>query len=473
MELDHSATIEYLALQVTPSGKIVGMDAIAKRQRLHWSTWAVIVARNPCSLNSLHTHTRRYAFPLLAAVLASFAAAAAARPPNVVLIVSDDQAWTDYGFMGHADIRTPRLDQLAAEGALFTRGYVPSSLCRPSLAALITGLYAHRHKITGNDPPPGVDRGEMLRHIRAVPTLPRLLAERGYRSFQAGKWWEGSYEQGGFTHGMSHGDTARGGRHGDLGLRIGREGLLPIFDFLDDCGETPFFLWYAPMLPHSPHDPPQRLLEKYAVAGRSPHVARYYAMCEWFDETCGELLDGLESRGLAGDTLVVYVTDNGWIQDPESRDFAPRSKRSPYEGGVRTPIVLRWPGHIAPRRDERTPVSSIDLAPTILAACGCRPAAEMPGVDLLDAMNPAGTRNAVFGEIFTHDAVDLDSPAANLLFRWCVVGDWKLIVPHDADRPAELFHVSDDPAEADDLADERPEVVQELRTALDLWWTPE
>src|SRR5688500_12346026 len=136
---------------------------------------------------------------LAAAMLACPARAADARPPNVVLIVSDDHAWTDYGFMGHAHIRTPNLDRLAAQSLVFRRGYVPSSLCCPSLASLITGRYPHQHKITSNDPPipPGVSQAEfqrsaafrdgreaMCRHLDAVPTLPRLLAANGYRSLQ-------------------------------------------------------------------------------------------------------------------------------------------------------------------------------------------------------------------------------------------------------------------------------------------------
>ena len=148
-----------------------------------------------------------------------------AKPPNVVMIVSDDQAWTDFGFMGHETIRTPHLDRLASQSAVFPRGYVPHSLCRPSLATMITGLYPHQHGITGNDPPKGTDRGEMLRHIRRLPTLPKLLGDRGYVSFQSGKWWEGSPELGGFTAGMTHGDPSRKGRHGDVGLSIGREGM--------------------------------------------------------------------------------------------------------------------------------------------------------------------------------------------------------------------------------------------------------
>ncbi|MDZ7618931.1 MAG: sulfatase-like hydrolase/transferase, partial [Patescibacteria group bacterium] len=260
--------------------------------------------------------------------------------PNIVLILSDDQAWTDYGFMGHPVIETPHLDRLAARSAFFPRAYVPTALCRPSLATLATGLYAHQHGISGNDPshalaPPNSPRYAELReqligHIDQHPTLPKLLAERGYLSHQSGKWWEGSYQRGGFTHGMTRGFPEPGGRHGDDGLRIGREGMTPIFEFIDHATAEgkPFLLWYAPFLPHTPHNPPERLLAKYRERVDSIHVARYYAMCEWFDETCGELLEHLDRKGLTRNTLVVYVGDNGWIQDPAANGFAPQSKQS-------------------------------------------------------------------------------------------------------------------------------------------------
>ena len=181
-----------------------------------------------------------------------------AGPPNVVLIIGDDQAWTDFGFMGHPVIKTPHLDRLAAQSALFPRGYVPTSLCRPSLATLLSGLYPHQHKICGNDPKPGVDRGVLLKHVERIPKLPALLGSNGYVSHQSGKWWEGNFALGGFTAGMTHGDPKRGGRHGDDGLRIGRQGMQPVFDFIDASAGKPFFLWYAPFLPHAPHNPPQR-----------------------------------------------------------------------------------------------------------------------------------------------------------------------------------------------------------------------
>ncbi len=415
----------------------------------------------------------------LALPVATLPVAAQAAPPNVVMIISDDQAWGDFGFMGHPVIHTPNLDRLASQSMVFTRGYVPSSLCRPSLATLATGLYPHQHRITSNDPPRGIAREEFLRQrqqqidcIDRVPTLPRLLAAQGYVSLQTGKWWEGNFRRGGFTDGMTHGDPKRGGRHGDLGLKIGREGLQPIFDFIDRAGQRPFFVWYAPFLPHSPHNPPQALLDRYRDKSDSIHVARYWAMCEWFDRTCGQLLQHLDRKGLADDTLVVFVVDNGWIQQSDASRYGPRSKRSPNEGGIRTPIMLRWPKRIRPGRDEQTPVISIDLAPTILAACGLEATPEMQGIDLLDRPTLA-KREAVFGEVFTHNAIDIQDPASSLEYRWCIEGRWKLIAPQASNVPdgsPQLYDVLADPHETKDLAAEQPERVKRLGGRIDAWW---
>ncbi len=416
---------------------------------------------------------------ILTALSALGSLAMAAETPNVVLIISDDQAWGDFGFMGHEVIQTPRIDRLASESLVFTRGYVPSSLCRPSLAMLATGLYPHQHKITSNDPPRKLPKPEFLSqrfqqiaYIDRVPTLPRMLAPRGYLSLQTGKWWEGHHSRGGFTHGMTHGDTTRGGRHGDEGLKIGRQGMQPIYDFIETAGERPFFIWHAPFLPHSPHNPPQRLLDKYVDKTDSLHVAKYWAMCEWFDETCGELLDHLDEKKLADDTLVLFVVDNGWIQSTDSPRYAPRSKQSQYDGGLRTPIMLRWPGRIEPRKDEKTPTLSIDLVPTILAACGLSPNAEMQGVNLLDS-GALAARNTIFGEIFEHNAVDIHDPVSSLKYRWCIKGDWKLILPDTANVPdgqVELYNVVADPFEKKNKAQAEPDRVARLRGLIDNWW---
>ena len=431
-------------------------------------------------------------FLLAIAFTFALAVPASAAPPNVVMILGDDQGWRDYGFMGHEHIKTPHLDKLASEGLLFQRGYVPSSLCRASLASMITGLYPHQHKITSNDPPlpkgltgaaankdPGFLklRREMVGYIEKVPTLPRMLEKQGYVSFQAGKWWEGNACRcGGFTEGMTHGEPDKNGRHGDEGLTIGREGMKPVFDFLDKvkADGKPFYVWYAPMMPHSPHNPPERLLAKYRNKTPSIHIARYWAMCEWFDETIGELLAKLDKNGQAKNTVVVYLHDNGWIQDPDSPNFAPKSKKSPYDGGLRTPIIVKWPGEVKPEVSDRLAMST-DLAPTILAMCGVKPTAEMPGLNLLD-FKALAARTAIFGEVFEHNAVDVHNPSANLQYRWIVEGHWKLILPHERNVPGgrrELYDLSKDPDEKDNLARKQPEKVADLTQKLDRWWKPE
>ncbi len=419
-------------------------------------------------------------------------------PPNIVLILSDDQSWTDYGFMGHPDIETPRLDRLAAESVTFPHGYVPTALCRPALASIATGLYAHRHGITGNDPAKtpvnaahaersGKDPREILiSNIDKHPTLPRLLTENGYLAFQSGKWWEGNYKRGGFTHGMTRGYPEPGGRHGDDGLKIGREGMEPIFDFMDTAvgGKKPFFVWYAPFLPHTPHNPPERLLEKYRKDGRPLPVAKYYAMCEWFDETCGQLLDRIDRLGIADNTLVIYVTDNGWIQNPKANSYAPRSKRSPNEGGTRTPIMFRWKGKLPPAtRDDLC--SSLDIMPTALAAAGIKPPSGLPGINLLPHLMDATTipRDAIYGENFAHDIADVMQPEASLLHRWVIRGRHKLILSYDgnpgknhnsttdaADSSPQLYDLAADPHEKRNLAAEQPQIVGELTPLIQNWY---
>ena len=433
----------------------------------------------------------RCVFAALLGVAPLVAGSASPAPrPNVVLILSDDQGWTDYGFMGHPVIRTPHLDRLAAESLLFTRGYTAAPLCRPALASLITGRPVHEHRICGNDiARPGATAGgrmarnqpagaalyeSLIGRIETVPTLPRLLAPHGYRSFQAGKWWEGASARGGFTEGMTHGDPARGGRHGDDGLTIGREaGLDPVARFLDDmaASNTPFFLWYAPMLPHDPHDPPAALLEDYRSRAGSESEARYSANCERFDATCGELLALLDARGLRTNTIVFYTCDNGWICDPAAPNrFAPRSKGTPYEAGIRTPVMISWPGRIAPRRDDVNPVSNLDFVPTVLALLDLEQPAGLTGLDLTDSRAVA-KRPAVFGSSFAHNVADLERPEASLVSRWLVTRDWKLIAW--ADRPAELFALPDDPAERADRAAAEPRRVRGLRKQLDAWWRPD
>ena len=216
----------------------------------------------------------------------------------------------------------------------------------------------------------------------------------GYVSLQTGKWWEGDPLEHGFTQAMTRGFPKPGGRHGDDGLKIGREGLGPIPSFIKNAVKQnkPFLLWYAPFMPHAPHTPPADILAKYQKPGRPKVLAKYYAMCDWFDQTCGEVLDLVEEAGVTDNTIVIYVCDNGWIQRvPDTKvpngwqtHFAPRSKQTAYEGGIRTPIMVKWPaGGIKPKLDHQTLISSIDLVPTILETCDVKAPEGLPGKSLL------------------------------------------------------------------------------------------
>jgi arylsulfatase A-like enzyme len=415
-----------------------------------------------------------------------------------VLIISDDQAWTDYGFMGHPAIKTPNLDRLASRSLVFAHGYVAAPLCRPSLASMVTGLYPQDHGITGNDVNGSKNRAELDRPLRESfhkhPSVIKRLTASGYLTHQSGKWWEGSYQDGGFTHGMTHGDPKRGGRHGDNGLEIGRKGLKPITEFIDHAvsEEKPFFLWYAPFLPHTPHNPPKRLVEKYAGDGRADDVVKYYAMCDWFDETCGELLGYLDEKKLSDNTMVIYICDNGWAasstraDDPTQKlwkGYAQRSKSTPFENGIRTPIMVSWPARIQPAKVADF-AHAIDLFPTIAAAVGFDVPSELDGVNLLDD-KAREARKTVFGVTHSVHNMTPGDPAGTLQYLWCVDGDWKLIIRHHGSDtteyrnlhiwdkvPVRLYHLSEDPHEENNLADAEPGKVEALRKKIDVWWTP-
>ncbi len=411
--------------------------------------------------------------------------------PDVVFIISDDQAWSDYSFMGHEHIQTPHIDQLAREALTFTRGYVPDSLCRPSLATMISGLYPHQHGIVGNDPPastPGEGRMARYRspdyqadieqflklHIDRIDTLPDRLKPLGYTSFQTGKWWEGKPSRGGFDRGMTHADHNRGGRHGDDGLKIGREGMEPIKDFINQSRTAgkPYFLWYAPFLPHTPHNPPQALLTKYRPLAPSEPIAKYWAMCEWFDQTIGQLREIINQQGRPDNTVILYVCDNGWINLKDKSAYAPKSKRSQYDGGIRTPIMVHFPGRVKPQRDEVNLASSIDLVPTTMALVGLPVDARLPGINLTDRAQVTA-RDTLYGEIFEHDIQSMDDPETSLMYRWVIEKKRKVIVPNPARVPdgvVELYDLQQDPWEETNLAQQNADEVKRLTAKLDAWW---
>ena len=409
------------------------------------------------------------------------------KSPNIILILSDDQSWTDYSFMGHEYIQTPRIDRLAAEGVTFTRGYTTAPLCSPALASIATGLYPHQHGILGNDPVFEssnktystnwlVDRMKAyenyIKDFEKLETIADQLSRRGYRSLQVGKWWLGNYKSGGFDAGMTHGDPSHGGRHGDEGLKIGREGLDIVYNFIDSsmANDKPFYVWYAPFLPHAPHNPPDSLRQKYLSHATTEAVANYWAMCEWFDITCGQLVDYVDQKGIADETLFIYVTDNGWIQDTEKpNQYAPRSKREPYEMGIRTPIIFRWKNGIIPLMDTTHAVSSIDIATTIYGICGIEPPAGLQGINALDS-TAVSSRDLIFAETYAHDFNVIDS---SLYYRIAIDIPYKLILPDSNNKPGkemELFDLYKDPFEMNNLASSQPEKANDLLRKTNEWW---
>lgn len=400
--------------------------------------------------------------------------------PNVVLILSDDQGWNDYGFMGHPTISTPNIDALAARGLVYERGYVTSPLCSPSLASIVTGLYPRQTRVRGNDPvgeTRAMDpearaalRARMYSPMLGHASFVKMLRSSGYKTLQTGKWWAGDPRDHGFTDAMTHGDTRRGGRHGDEGLTIGRSTMKPITDFVESAvGDgDPFFIWYGVFLPHSPHNAPERLVAEYRGVAPTKATAWYWANCEWLDETCGELIDCLKQNGAYDNTLVVYTCDNGWRQDPAARNrHDGRSKMHPTEMGIRTPIIVSQPNATRPARDKRTLASNIDIAPTILKACGIEPADGMNGLDLRDP-NALRERDQVFVEVYEHDS-DLDhlDDPNHLLKARVVIEGWDKLIDY-RDRVA-LFDLESDTDDRQDRQELDAEKAAQLSESLRQW----
>ncbi len=435
----------------------------------------------------------------------------AADRPNVVMILADDQSYRDFGFMGNDVVHTPHLDQLAARSARFPNGYVSMSVCRPSLATILTGLYPHQSGIHFNHPPPGLSvmrrtmnaaeyhltRAKTDRLIRRVPTLPRILAQHGYACLQTGKHWEGDFSLAGFTDGMTRGRPAdrvgpitgtrlqsNGERvahgNGDAGLVIGRETMQPIDDFVDLCaGKQPFFVWYAPFLPHTPFDAPQRYRELHAGANVAKHLLPYYAEIARFDETVGHLMTLLKDRNLLHNTLIVFVSDNGFRPDERKPDrHNQRSKLSEFEDGIRTPVLLCWDSVIQPA-DHTGLVHAVDLVPTLLSAVGLSSevTAQMKGLDLMPVArgDSALIDRPVHGAIYPNDAQRLDAPSEHVRGRWIRDGDYKLLVPGPANNPIteSLFDLKNDPREQVNLitSPEHATRIQRMKIRLDRWWS--
>lgn len=453
---------------------------------------------------------RAHYFIILQMLLYVAAAASEAAPPNVVMILADDQSYRDFGFSGNDLVHTPHIDALASSAARYLNGYVPMSVCRPSLATLLTGLYPHQHGIHFNHPPPGLGvmrrtmTGQQYRAARSatdylidsVPTLPRILAKHGYACLQTGKHWEGSYVTAGFTHGMttgmpaerlgpitgtreqSNGDWVAHG-NGDAGLVIGRETMQPIDDFIDDHAEKPFFVWYAPFLPHTPFDAAEKYQRLFDGKNVPKHLLPYYAEIARFDDTVGHLMAHLEKRQLLAKTLIVFVADNGFRPDEATGQRQNRSsKLSQFQDGLKTPILIRWDGHTV-AADHPQFVQTIDLLPTILSAVGQsnESTKRIRGIDLMPSAlgrQPLPERPA-FGAIYPNDAEMLGQPSRHVRGKWVCRQKYKLIVPGPArpPLPLALYDLDADPLEHNNLASsaDHAGVVTEMTALVQGWWS--
>jgi uncharacterized sulfatase len=402
------------------------------------------------------------------------------------LIIGDDHGYRDFGFMGSDAVRTPNLDRLAREGTVFSNGYVTASICGPSLRSLVTGLHPFQWNLRKMYlDRRGVSRGGES-EIQDFVTLPRLLSDVGYESYQAGKFFGGSYDLAGFSAGMNGpGDELS---FGGAGKQLGRAiPMAPVEEFLDRPRDRPFFLWFAPMLPHHPFDAGPEYMALYEGGGLSRPAAKYYANVTRFDALVGELVDALEARGLREQTLIVYLADNGWDQGPQAlptgaftggweRDGA-KGKHSMHELGFRTPVVFSWPGRVPAGVVDEGLVSAVDLFPTFLDYAGAPPRSERPGTSLRPLVEGRASwqREALIGGMPHPRPSKLRSvPAEGRKYLepepayFVRDADWHYIY-YEAWGAEQLFDVRKDPDESHDLAPEHPELTARYRERIEQW----
>lgn len=398
--------------------------------------------------------------------------------PNIVLLISDDQDYEHFGFLGHPLVRTPALDSLASQGTVFPRAYVPPR-CRPSLAVLLTGRWPHQSGITFNN-------GQAP--LESEGSLPNRLAGAGYATFLGGKYWGRDYAAMGFQHPAE--------RNADF-VREGQNDLWAFFD--EYAGKQPLFVWWAPSIPHTPHDPPNRHRRTYAKApveipawyrgkpGRYRSAERLgYAMAAWLDEGVAQLLERLEAAGELENTLFLFLVDNGWANGLVS-------KGSAFEKGVRTPLIVSWPGRVPAGQVLEHLVDSVDVFPTVLDYAGLPIPEDLAGTSLRPLIEEPELegRHAIFGAVYLQQR-EHGRPEEDAYALYASTPEWKYIVylqdvDGDEDKlttgllaapfrrsrgDEDLFHLPDDPYELTNLAadEAHAERIEALRGELLAWW---
>jgi len=418
-------------------------------------------------------------------------ALAPAAPPNVVVFLVDDLGWKDLGCQGSPVFETPHADRLAADGVRMTNAYAACPVCSPTRAALMTGRTPARVGLTGHIT--AILRHRYPERGRIVPpddrmflaleetTVAEALGEAGYVSASMGKWHLGSdaywpTRQGfdvnvaGHTHGspttywFPYLDPAKewnpridnldGGRPGEyLTDRLTDEALA----FIEENQRKPFFLYLTHYAVHTPLEAPAALTAKYR---RKPAVAAsgvdpvYAAMVEKTDDSLGRVLAKLDELGLADNTLVVFTSDNGGLMSATDNRPLRAGKGFLYEGGIRVPLIFKWPGRLEAGTESSIAAISHDLYPTILEAAGAQGPRDRPldGESLLGWLEgktaPPDKRELYW--YYPHYSPQAQQPGAALL-----QGRWKLIEHYDPPA-AELYDLEADPGETRDLADAQP-----------------
>ena len=420
----------------------------------------------------------------------------------------DDLGWRDVEYAGAAFFETPAINRLTAEGMTFTAAYSGGPNCSPTRACLMTGTYTPRHHIytpggraKGNPQfmrllVPAAFRKDKALNQRAAEQfpitndldpefvcIPEVLKTAGYTTARLGKWHLGADTQG-FDLSSANGRGGPGGRHyGEVGVT---EQLTDrALQFLEDEQDGPFFLYLSYWDVHSPHRAREDRVEKYRrkkqslPEGERRFNAVYAAMIEAVDEGVGRVVDKIDDLGLAENTLVVFISDNGGT---DLSQLAPLRgmKGSLFEAGVRVPACMRWTRRIAPGSDCETPITSVDFLPTFAALAGADLPTGQP-VDGVDISPLLDGETIAERAIFWHYPLYLQGRGLRFAvpdgksYSWRGFpstalrrGDWKLIEFHE-DNTACLYNLKNDPGETTNVAHVYPDVARRLRDELDAW----
>ena len=416
------------------------------------------------------------------------------KQPNIVFIMADDLGWTDLSIMGSDYYETPHIDRLASQGILFTNAYASAANSAPSRACLMTGMYTPRHGIFTVSPSA---RGDKTKHVRAdFVTMAEALQKCGYQCGHVGKWHLGDDKNG--TGPLSQGfiSNVAGERAGSpysyfypycnpkknkchLGLDEGTPGeyltdrlTSEAIGFMEKHAEEPFFLYLAHHAVHVPLKAPQHLVEKYEKKTKGKYHTNpvYAAMIESLDQNVGRVCRAIDSLGIADNTIVVFFSDNGG-SEPVTDNYPLREgKGAPYEGGIRVPLIIKWPGKVKPGTTSSLPVTGVDFYPTFVKIANGKPASDLDGKDLFSLLR----KKEYNRDLYWHFPAYLQSYKKSGK-EWRATpyssirsGDWKLIYYYE-DKSVELFNLKDDLSEEHDLSRIHSDKRKELYVKLMDW----